>query len=166
MLGANGTLLLGDAEDLPFEGGVFDVVFSTGLLEHFEDPSNIVQEMVRVLKSQGLFWSDIVPSKFSLLRAFDGLRFRPIRGKNSIFERSFTKAEIVSLLRSAGILHPTVSSGSVFPPLWFPGLSRLRLYRRLHAIIATRLRPMWSRFEGTRAADLLGFYYLCYGNKE
>jgi SAM-dependent methyltransferase len=144
---------------------VFDVVFSTGLLEHFEDPSPIVLEMARVLKPGGLFWSDIVPAKFSLLRALDGLRFEAFRGKSTVFERSFTKGEIARLLQFAGIQNPTVFSAGVFPPLWLPGLGKLRAYRRLHANVAIAFKTAWSRLDGTAIADLLGFYYLCYGTK-
>ncbi|MBS3920889.1 MAG: class I SAM-dependent methyltransferase [Deltaproteobacteria bacterium] len=59
-----GEFIEGEAGDMPFYDGEFDVVFSTGLLEHFEDPMPIIFEMVRVLRIGGLFYSDIVPKKF------------------------------------------------------------------------------------------------------
>ena len=47
-------LIEGDVRHMPLPDAVFDVVFSTGLLEHFSDPIAIVKEMVRVLKPTGL----------------------------------------------------------------------------------------------------------------
>ena len=44
---------MGEAVRLPFPDATFDVVLSTGLLEHFQDPSPIVREMARVLRPGG-----------------------------------------------------------------------------------------------------------------
>ncbi len=48
------TLIKGDVNHLPMQDATFDVVFSTGLLEHFSEPKKIVKEMTRVLKPDGL----------------------------------------------------------------------------------------------------------------
>ena len=47
-------LIEGDVRHIPLPDAVFDVVFSTGLLEHFSTPIKIVKELVRVLKPGGL----------------------------------------------------------------------------------------------------------------
>ena len=52
---------VGDAENLPYESGSFDVVFSIGLLEHFEDPAKVLAEQVRILAPGGLFLGYVVP---------------------------------------------------------------------------------------------------------
>ena len=52
---------VGDAAALPFGEGSFDIVFSIGLLEHFEDIEPPIQEQVRVLSNGGLFIGYIVP---------------------------------------------------------------------------------------------------------
>ena len=46
-------LLRGTADDMPFEGGRFDVVTSCAVLEHFERPVGIFEEFQRVLKPGG-----------------------------------------------------------------------------------------------------------------
>lgn len=47
-------LLLGDAENMSFNGGEFDVVCARNLLQHFKDPTQVIKEMLRVLKVGGL----------------------------------------------------------------------------------------------------------------
>lgn len=46
----------GDAADLPFSTGAFDVVCAMDVLEHVEDPSRVVGEIARVLRPGGLFF--------------------------------------------------------------------------------------------------------------
>jgi ubiquinone/menaquinone biosynthesis C-methylase UbiE len=65
--------LQGDAFHLPFKDCSIDFVHSYGLLEHFKDPKPIIGEMIRVLKSGGVFFADIAPRKFSLDLLFDVL---------------------------------------------------------------------------------------------
>lgn len=56
-----GSFLVGDACSLSFPDQSFDVVFSIGLLEHFEDSDSSLVEQIRVLASGGLFLGYIVP---------------------------------------------------------------------------------------------------------
>ncbi|HEY3375054.1 MAG TPA: class I SAM-dependent methyltransferase [Candidatus Aquicultor sp.] len=44
-----------DAERLPFDDDTFDIVYSWGVIHHSEKPELIVQEIRRVLKSNGIF---------------------------------------------------------------------------------------------------------------
>lgn len=50
---ANLVLLQGDAHDLPFADGSFDVVYCRFVLEHVADPGRVLNEMRRVLRSGG-----------------------------------------------------------------------------------------------------------------
>jgi SAM-dependent methyltransferase len=47
----------GDAMKLPFQTGVFDLVFSQALLEHVPSPLTAVEEMRRVTRPGGILWS-------------------------------------------------------------------------------------------------------------
>lgn len=55
--------VLGDALELPLADESFDVVFSYGLLEHFEDDGigKVIDEQIRVLKPGGVLISYVVP---------------------------------------------------------------------------------------------------------
>lgn len=162
--GVQGVYVLARAEHLPFNDNSFDVVFSTGLLEHFEDPMLIIFEMVRVLKNGGLFYSDIVPKKFSLLRSLDFVR--PLLGRewNPMFEMKFTYQDIMKFLKNANLQNITVFPAAIFPPR-SPILRRFRLVVLGEGILTQVLTPILKRLDGTFFAKCLGFYYFAYGYK-
>jgi len=166
----SGRFVSGDAAVLPFSEDSFDVVLSTGLLEHFENPSPIVQEMVRVLRAGGVFYSDIVPRKFSLFRSLDWLG-RLKRGPfpsgaepEAFYERRFTPREVRGLLENAGLVSVTVLPAGVVPP-YLPLLYRVRWLRDRQVRLVERTRRMWARLDGTRVAEWFGFYYFASARK-
>jgi ubiquinone/menaquinone biosynthesis C-methylase UbiE len=53
--------LVGDAYDLDLEDNSFDLVFSIGVFEHFEDIATPIKEQIRILDKGGLFIAYIVP---------------------------------------------------------------------------------------------------------
>ena len=162
--GAQGVYVLGRAEHLPFDDNSFDVVFSTGLLEHFENPMPIILEMVRVLKNDGLFYSDIVPKKFSLLRSLDVVR--PLLGRewNPMFEMKLTKRDIIEYLEDTDLQDVTVFPAAIFPPR-APIMRGYSLVPFCESLIARALTPILKYLDGTFAAEYLGFYYFAYGYK-
>ena len=52
--GGEGRAYQADAENLPFKDGVFDIVYSNGVLHHSEDTEACMAEVFRVLKPGGL----------------------------------------------------------------------------------------------------------------
>lgn len=61
--GHKGKFVTGDANHLPFPADTFDVVVSIGLLEHFRDVVQPIQEQIRVLRPSGVFLGYIVPER-------------------------------------------------------------------------------------------------------
>jgi len=62
---AKDTILVhGDVRKIPFPKNSFDYIFSDGLLEHFDNPKEILKEFKRVLKKNGIIIT-FVPNKFS-----------------------------------------------------------------------------------------------------
>jgi ubiquinone/menaquinone biosynthesis C-methylase UbiE len=59
--GLNASFDIGDCLSLPYEESSFDLVFSIGLLEHFEKIDQVLSEQFRVLAPGGLFIGYVVP---------------------------------------------------------------------------------------------------------
>lgn len=65
-LDINAAMNVGNAEQLPYADNAFDYVTNIGSVEHYLHPSNAVQEMSRVLRSDGLACI-LLPNTFGLL---------------------------------------------------------------------------------------------------
>lgn len=152
----SGALGQADAFRLPFGDDSFDAVFSTGLLEHFRDPSPIVAEMARVLRGGGLYFSDVAPLKFSLLRM--GMYLRGM-ARNVTDEYPYRGREIAAWLQAAGLRDIQVMASGVVPPLGlvrkFPAFREWSFHHQ----------DMWTRLDGTPLAEQLGFFYLAWAVK-
>jgi SAM-dependent methyltransferase len=165
-----GWFVNGDAFSLPFSDDRFNVVLSTGLLEHFENPAPVAREMTRVLRPEGLFYSDIVPSKFSLFRSLDwlGALKRTLAGgrekSKALYERSFTESQVRDLLSAVGLEQITVFPAGVIPP-YLPLLYRHPKLRAMQVSLVDETQRLWKRRDGTRLAAWLGFYYFAWGRK-
>jgi len=72
--GLKASFVLGDINKLPFEDDSFDVVFSGGVLEYFENYEIPISEMIRVLRPGGVFAANMVPRKFSIQTIADWQR--------------------------------------------------------------------------------------------
>jgi SAM-dependent methyltransferase len=151
-----GDVAQADALQLPFENGSFDVVFSTGLLEHFSNPLPVVQEMARVLCKGGFFFSDVAPLKFSMLRL--GMYARGLH-RHVTDEYAFSQDDIAGWLEDAHLQNVQVIASGLVPPL---GLVRkFPAFREW----TFRNKQIWTRFDGTAIARGLGFFYLAWANK-
>lgn len=64
--GLSGEFFVGDMNHLDFAENSFDIVYSGGALEFFEEIEKPISEMVRVLKPGGFFAVAMVPRKFSI----------------------------------------------------------------------------------------------------
>ena len=56
-----------DCENTNFDDNNFDICASIGLLEHFDDPTNLIAEQYRILNRNGICFAYIVPEKKSLV---------------------------------------------------------------------------------------------------
>jgi SAM-dependent methyltransferase len=117
----------GDAFQLPFADGSFDVVFHQGLLEHFREPQRLLAENARVLKRGGLLlvdvpqrWHYYTPLKH-LMIAFD----RWFAG----WETEFTIGELRRMLRDVRLV-PVHAYGDWCVPNLFYRVGRKALLAR------------------------------------
>ncbi|MHA0286122.1 methyltransferase domain-containing protein [Mycobacterium sp. C3-094] len=85
------TALICDAHDIPFESESFDAVVAQAVLEHVADPYRCVEEMFRVLKSDGLIYAETPFMQQVHMGAYDFTRFTHL-GHRRLFRR-FTEID-------------------------------------------------------------------------
>ena len=111
----NVLLQLGNAAELPFVDGSFDVVFCRSALHHFADPSAQVAEMARVCRPSGrVAVLDMVPPTVDVRESFD----RVHRQIDPSHAAVLIDTEISALLESAvGPVKQVAPSNSITIPL-------------------------------------------------
>lgn len=98
--GVESGCVLCDAGALPFKNGVFDLVFSQGLLEHQEN-TTMLSEQVRVVSTGGHVIVD-VPQLYSLQYVAKAIQIKMGRWPYGE-EESFSFSRAASLLRQYGL---------------------------------------------------------------
>jgi len=153
--------VVGDSEKLSFKDEQFDVVTSFGLLEHFSNPRPTIKESARVLKSGGLFFADVVPSRFScqsfgnIFNALSSLSYWTLKGKAGLgfkkalqnfrplyFENNIRFYEYKKMIESAGIKNIQVRGNRPFPRLTLP-----KSLDRIYTALLKPTRPVWQAFD-------------------
>lgn len=150
--------LKADACSLPFPAGAFDLVMSFGLLEHFPDIAAPIAEQMRVLRTGGLFFADVVTGRFSVdsfsrfparvKRALGGLwrgRWREVLAlsRPDLYENRFPLSLYLQTVRQHGGEVLWARGNRPVTSLNLPGLGRLalRLYK------TDLLQRAWRRFD-------------------
>lgn len=99
---------------LPYEDSTFDVVTSTGVLEHVPDDAGSIREVFRVLKPGGTFVITLLPNRYSYTESLQR------RLGNASHERLYSMAQAHRMLAAAGfqvtssryfLMVPTVLNG-------------------------------------------------------
>lgn len=176
----SGEFRVGDLSHLDFEANSFDIVYSGGVLEFFEEIEQPIFEMVRVLKPGGFFAASMVPRKFSIQTIGDFQRTiaHAIRNiANGKISGSFKSLHLiprnyhvnslplecyVRTCRNAGLVDVKGLYSTPFPGLALPkGLSQAYaryLYRNMH---------LWRNFNKRSSAwhRWIGVTYTLYGTK-
>jgi len=151
-IGTNqGSLVLGDIENLPFQNGTFDIVTAMTTLEFVKNVEKLLQEIMRVLKLGGQFILGVLTSLSSW--SFD----RKIRGliSKDIFSyaKFYTSFEIIKLLRGAKFNKINIKGAVFAPPFtpkrFFPFVERIEqkfmdsfILRMIGAFLAVRAKKI------------------------
>jgi ubiquinone/menaquinone biosynthesis C-methylase UbiE len=115
---------VGDACKLPYPEGSFDLVFSIGLLEHFDDIEVPIREQTRVLAPGGLFIGYVVPKYTDniqkdyewinrILKGYASSSDQSQAAKEDVFRSDHGSGRYLPLLEKYGIRNP--SSAGVYP---------------------------------------------------
>jgi 2-polyprenyl-3-methyl-5-hydroxy-6-metoxy-1,4-benzoquinol methylase len=108
-------LFCGELFEAHYPDGYFDVVVATELLEHVEDPGELVREIARILRPGGLFWAT-TPNVSGLSGRFLGLNWTMVCADHL---HLFSRKGVHKLLLSAGFKTVHIKSEGVDPfELW------------------------------------------------
>ncbi|MEN4006858.1 MAG: class I SAM-dependent methyltransferase [Methanobacteriaceae archaeon] len=137
-----GKFIVGDVRNLPIKTNTYDVVLSTGLLEHFENPRIVINEMTRILKPNGVFYSDIVPDKFSLFRFHLMILNKLNLWKgDDLYEIKLNKEDINNWLQLEGLHDINVFPAGVFLPQ-LPFSRKIPFLKKIEYKIFFKLKPL------------------------
>ncbi len=147
-----------DAVALSYPSESFDLTFSIGLLEHFEDVRKPVVEQVRVLRRGGLFIGYVVPHYTNnvqqeyhwineVLEGYAPAAVDETSRKSPVFRSNFGSDHYLPILREAGLSDiqssgiyplPMISHSIEFPFSLMPPTSEAALLAHFEEILRDR----------------------------
>jgi SAM-dependent methyltransferase len=130
------TTIVCDAHDLPFADETFDAVVVQAVLEHVVDPSRCVQEIHRVLRSDGLVYAETPFMQQVHGGKYDFTRFTPL-GHRRLF-RYFAEIDAGAVAGPA-----TVLAWSYW--YFLRGFAHTRNGAQAAAVVA-RLTAFWLKY--------------------
>ena len=149
---------VGDAENLQFDENSFDIVFSIGLLEHFEELDNVISEQIRILDQGGMWFGYIVPEYTDniqqdykwinavLKQYMSGIETAQPQ-KASIFRSDYGSERYIPVLEKNGLMirgvsgiysTPMISHSIDFPFSLMPQKAELELVEHLKMLLGRR----------------------------
>ena len=131
----------GDVRTLPFRTGSFDVVYSMGTVEHFDDTDGALREIFRVLRPGGRAIIGVPNRRDPFLRPLLVALLNRFGLYAYGFEKSYARPVFRRMLEQAGF-RITAETGILFIPGWL---------RMLDLACHTWLRPV-SRVTGALCA--------------
>lgn len=148
-----------DSENIHFPDNSFDICASIGLLEHFSDPKNVINEQFKILKNGGFCFAYIVPEKKSTIN--DEYRWlnEIVQSYNNTIDPENTKEEVYrtnynlnyyekifrevgfEIIESSGIYPlPMISASPEFPFTLLNSASEKSLVKYFEEILVRRER--------------------------
>ncbi|MFZ1897659.1 class I SAM-dependent methyltransferase [Methanoregula sp.] len=110
--------VLGSIFSIPFDDDAFDLVYNSGVIEHFRDPENIaaLREMARVVKPSGKIVI-IVPNTLCLW--YKAGKWAAVLMKNFEFgyEEDYSLSRLEHAMKRAGLIVEKRFGLQAFPPL-------------------------------------------------
>lgn len=117
------------AQELPFPDGAFDLVFSQGLIEHYQPPDRLLAEQIRVAEPGGYVLID-VPQLFSVQTVFKTALMKTNEWPFG-WERNYTEEQLKRLMENFGLKIIDTYGYGYLPPVHTGILRVLRNFKRL-----------------------------------
>ena len=117
---------VGDANNLDIPDNSFDVIYSIGLLEHFEDIETPLKEQIRVLDKGGIWFGYIVPKYTDnvqkdyewindILKGYHKQNNQTVVQKEAVYRSDFGSERYVPILENLGLKNIQVSGAYPLP---------------------------------------------------
>lgn len=170
LLGFPATLVVGNAEELPFNDEAFDLVYSWGVLHHTPDTQKAVGELHRVLRPGGIA-RVMIYHKHSVTSLMLWLRYgllagRPRQSLTEICARHLeSPGTKVHSVREAERLFSAFSDSRIRPQLAFGDLLQGAVGQRHRGTALTFAKALWPRWLLKRVAGKLGLALLVEATK-
>jgi SAM-dependent methyltransferase len=103
---------------MPFKDNTFDLVYNSGVIEHFQEPDNVeaIREMGRVTKANGKVIV-IVPNSLCLWYRMAKFTAVVLKGFEFGYEEDYTPGRLRSAVGAAGLIPEGTFGLQVLPPL-------------------------------------------------
>lgn len=172
--------VVADATSLPFEDQSFDISFSIGLLEHFQDIKKPIKEQIRILKKGGIFIGYVVPHYTeNIQKKYEWINkiLKPYYDnentiqKETIFRSDNDSSGYLKILAENNLSHiqssgvyplPMISHSIEFPFSLMPKESELAIVDHFQEILQQRknetMKHPWLCNEGEGQAFLIWGY--------
>ena len=116
--------IVGDANNLEIPNNSFDVIYSIGLLEHFDDVRTTISEQMRVLDTGGIWFGYIVPKYVDnvqkdyewindILKGYYQKNKDVNKNKESVYRSDLGSESYIPILEESGLKNIQVSG--VYP---------------------------------------------------
>jgi ubiquinone/menaquinone biosynthesis C-methylase UbiE len=136
-------LCCADAFSLPFYDDTFDLVFHQGLLEHFRNPEDMIEEHHRVLRPGGYILVD-VPQKYhyyTVLKKMLIMLGRWFAG----WETQYSPRELETMLKRSGFRIVTTYGEWLNPPIWYRMMRKLFYNNGIKLPMHPRIFRAWRK---------------------
>jgi len=118
------TFKVGDANSLDITDNSFDVIYSIGLLEHFEDIEKPLKEQMRVLSKGGIWFGYIVPKYTNnvqknyewinnILKGYKHKNAQSVAHKEVLYRSDFGSDRYIPILKKLGLNN--IQASGVYP---------------------------------------------------
>jgi ubiquinone/menaquinone biosynthesis C-methylase UbiE len=179
-LNLEASYVLGDINKLPFEDNSFDIVFSGGVLEYFENYEIPMSEMTRVLRPNGVFAANMVPRKFSIqtiadwqrtlahsLKAVSQGNFKKALKRIRLVPKNYninnaTLDDYKKILEDLGVINLETRCITPFPLLSLPNVFQMK-----YVEFISKNLDLWKKFNDTDKPwkRHIGISYMVFGIK-
>lgn len=156
-------LQTGDVEGTPYANGFFDLVLAICLIEYFEKPDKLIEEIKRILKEGGiLIVQSFIPNAYvySIMSVLVPIKDFIMGKGNKIERKKYTKEQLDNLLIKNGFQLADFAYNNFYV---LPTTPLDRFFQKIHVRFSEYLARKNPKRFGFLAVNYIGKYRLTTG---